>query len=112
MCNELIIFALGTVEFLVDTQKNFYFLEMNTRLQVRTGYHGYRRTILDYMNACLTHTIESSIDSSLTAIAQVEHPVTEFTTGIDIVDEMLRVAQGKASCDRKHDRAFDYQLIQ
>lgn len=65
--------SIGTVEFLVDSQRNFYFLEMNTRLQVR---------------------VCTIVSIYILLLVQVEHPITECITGIDIVKEMIQVAAG------------------
>ncbi|HKI53192.1 MAG TPA: acetyl-CoA carboxylase biotin carboxylase subunit [Anaerolineales bacterium] len=65
----------GTIEFLLDKDNNYYFLEMNTRLQV-------------------------------------EHPVTEMVTGIDIVKEQIRIARGRALTYTQEDVKFNGHAIE
>lgn len=62
--------SCGTVEFLVDNDKNFYFMEMNTRIQV-------------------------------------EHPITEMRTGIDIVKEQIKIAAGEQLKFKQKDIMFE-----
>ncbi|HAV78460.1 MAG TPA: acetyl-CoA carboxylase biotin carboxylase subunit [Anaerolineae bacterium] len=65
----------GTIEFLLDKENNYYFLEMNTRLQV-------------------------------------EHPVTEMVTGIDIVKEQIRIARGRTLSYKQEDVKFNGHAIE
>ena len=67
--------GVGTVEFLLDRDKNFYFLEMNTRLQV-------------------------------------EHPVTEMITGLDLVEEQIKVARGEVLSIKQEDLKINGHSIE
>jgi len=65
----------GTIEFLLDKHKNFYFMEMNTRIQV-------------------------------------EHPVTEMVTGLDLIKEQIRIAAGEPLSVRQEDVAITGHAIE
>jgi propionyl-CoA carboxylase alpha chain len=75
LCKAIGYDSAGTVEFIVDKDKNFYFLEVNTRLQV-------------------------------------EHPITEMITGVDIVKEMINSAFGKKLKYTQKDIAFKGHAIE
>ncbi|KAH0517269.1 Propionyl-CoA carboxylase alpha chain, mitochondrial, partial [Microtus ochrogaster] len=80
--------SAGTVEFLVDSQKNFYFLEMNTRLQDGTS------SGVAPVHAMQCHERLFPHSAGVGCVELVEHPVTECITGLDLVQEMIRVAKG------------------
>ncbi len=68
-------YGAGTVEFIMDEKRNFYFLEMNTRLQV-------------------------------------EHPVTELITGVDLVKQMIRIAEGHPLALKQEELAINGHAIE
>ena len=68
-------YGAGTVEFIMDEQRNFFFLEMNTRIQV-------------------------------------EHPVTEEITGIDLVKEQIKIAEGQAISFKQEDLSINGHSIE
>lgn len=68
-------YSAGTVEFLVDSKRNFYFMEMNTRIQV-------------------------------------EHPVTEMVTGIDLIKQMIRISAGESLPFKQEDIHFQGHSIE
>lgn len=74
-CKEIGYSNAGTIEFLVDKNKNFYFMEMNTRIQV-------------------------------------EHPITEMRTGIDIVKEQIKIAAGETLKYKQKDIEFKGHSIE
>lgn len=75
LAREVRYFSAGTIEYIMDKDKNFYFLEMNTRLQV-------------------------------------EHPVTELVTGLDIVELMIKIALGQKLPFTQNDIKLDGWAIE
>ena len=75
LCKQIDYHTLGTVEFLLDTDNRFYFLEMNTRVQV-------------------------------------EHPITECITGIDLIEQQIRVAVGEKLKLRQQDVSIEGWAIE
>lgn len=75
LCAAVNYCSVGTVEFLVDEKKNFYFMEMNTRIQV-------------------------------------EHPVTEMVTGVDLIQSQILVASGEKLSLKQSDIKFNGHAIE